>query len=192
MTAGMVPVYNAGEVWMNALVETATKMACDAHAKHRRKWTGRPYVEHSQRVANRAAAYPGSTPEMVAASWLHDTSLTFEVVEAALGHVVAEFVRELTTSPSKGMDLRRSDRNAMDFEHLSRASREARIIKMLDRIDDLDDMAEAPRVYRALYAMESDMLARAIGDADTALRDELISSAQRFRFGGGPAAGSKE
>lgn len=169
---------------MGVLVETAERMAREAHATQHRKWGGGPYAEHLRRVAERVAAYPGSTPEMVAATWLHDTvedtGLTAAAIEAALGPAVAALVVELT-NPSKGRrDMSRKDRKAMDRAHLATVSHAAKIIKMFDRIDNLSDPDAAPRTFRGLYAMESAMLADAVGGADPRLESELRAAAARF------------
>ena len=169
---------------MGVLVETAERMACEAHAAQRRKWTDKPYTDHLRRVANRVAAYPESTQEMGAAAWLHDTvedtSLTAAEIEVALGPAVAALVVELT-NPSKGRkNLLRKDRKAMDRAHLATVSRAAKIIKMLDRIDNLSDCDAAPRTFRVLYAMESAMLADVVGDADPRLESELRTAAARY------------
>ena len=169
---------------MGVLVETAERMARKAHAAQYRKWGGEPYVEHLRRVAERVAAYPGSTPEMGAAAWLHDswedTDLTPAEIDAVLGPVVAALVVELT-NPSKGRrDMPRKDRKAMDRAHLATVSYDAKIIKMLDRIDNLSDPDAAPRTFRGLYAMESALLADAIGGADPRLESELRTAAARF------------
>jgi len=179
----------------HTMVDIASKMACEAHAGHRRRYTKRPYVEHPQRVAARVAAHPGSTLEMVAAAWLHDvledTAVSAEAIEEAVSPGVAALVRELT-NPSKGSELPRAERKAMDREHLAQISTEAKVIKMIDRLDNLADLSSAPRPFRALYAMESERLAEAIGDADAALREELVAAARRYAYGGGPAPGSEE
>ena len=52
--------------------------------------------------------------------------------------------------------------------------------KMLDRIDNLSDCGAAPRTFRGLYAMESAMLADAVGDADPRLESELRAAAARY------------
>jgi len=172
------------------VVDSAIELACESHKGQRRKYTGKPYIEHPQRVAARVAAYPGTTLIMVAAAWLHDvwedTPTTLEDIEAACGSEVATLVKELT-NPSKGSSLPRTERKRMDREHLAGVSREAKIIKMFDRMDNLGDLASAPRVFRAVYAMESRMLMEAIGDADTALREEVLAAARPFTYGGGPA-----
>jgi len=179
----------------HTMVDTASRMACEAHEGHRRKYTKRPYVEHPQRVAARVAAHPGSTLEMVAAAWLHDvledTAVSAEAIEEAVSPGVAALVRELT-NPSRGSDLPRAERKAMDREHLARISDEAKVIKMIDRIDNLGELGSAPRPFRALYAMESERLAEAIGDADAVLREELAAAARRYAFGGGPSPGGEE
>ena len=47
-------------------------MAAHAAVGQKRKYTGEPYIVHPAEVAKIVAGVPGSTPDMVAAAWLHD------------------------------------------------------------------------------------------------------------------------
>jgi guanosine-3',5'-bis(diphosphate) 3'-pyrophosphohydrolase len=165
------------------LVGIAAEFARRAHEGQKRKFTGRPYIEHPGRVAARVSVYPGSTEAMVVAAWLHDvvedTPTILDEVAGAFGPEVARLVGELT-NPSNDSSLSRAERKAQDRARLSGVSREAKIIKLLDRIDNLQEVGDAPGGFRSLYAAESLALAEAIGDADAGLRDELIAAANRL------------
>jgi (p)ppGpp synthase/HD superfamily hydrolase len=160
---------------MNPILKAA-QFAREAHGDQRRKYTGRPYIEHPARVAARVAIHPAGTETMVIAAWLHDvledTDIGLEVIANRFGEEVAQLVEELT-NPSKGSPALRAERKAQDREHLARVSRPAKIIKLLDRIDNLRDMEGAPQKFLSLYLEESRLLAASIGNADAELVREL-------------------
>jgi len=127
--------------------------------------------------------HPHATEAMVAAAFLHDvvedTSHPLDEILAEFGPDVARLVAELT-NPSKGMTASRPQRKQLDREHLATVSREARLIKLLDRIDNLQEMADAPTAFRRQYCQESRLLAEVIGDADPALKAELLEYTERW------------
>jgi (p)ppGpp synthase/HD superfamily hydrolase len=75
-------------------------MAAHASVKQVRKYTGEPYIVHPAEVAKIVAGVPGSTPDMVAAAWLHDvvedTGCTFTDIHMAFGIDIATLVGWLT------------------------------------------------------------------------------------------------
>ena len=75
-------------------------MAAHASVKQVRKYTGEPYIVHPAEVAKIVASVPGSTPDMVAAAWLHDvvedTGCTFTDIHMAFGIDIATLVGWLT------------------------------------------------------------------------------------------------
>ena len=84
------------------IVRKAQVYAMAAHAAvgQKRKYTGEPYIVHPGEVASIVASVPGSTPDMVAAAWLHDviedTGCTFTDVHMAFGIDIATLVGWLT------------------------------------------------------------------------------------------------
>ena len=64
------------------IVRKAQVYAMAAHAAvgQRRKYTNDPYIVHPAEVAKIVAGVPGSTPDMVAAAWLHDVVKTLVVL----------------------------------------------------------------------------------------------------------------
>jgi (p)ppGpp synthase/HD superfamily hydrolase len=164
------------------LILRAAQFAREAHGTQTRKYNGRPYVEHPARVASRVALYPEATEAMVAAAFLHDvledTQTIFYDLVKEFGSEVAALVQELTnTSKIDQPVLPRDERKRMDRERLVKVSREAKIIKLIDRIDNLRDMFGASVKFVRLYAEESLSLATVIGDADAALKMELLDTA---------------
>ncbi|MHC5111470.1 MAG: HD domain-containing protein [Planctomycetota bacterium] len=161
---------------MNPILKAA-RFARNAHRDQKRKYTGRPYVEHPARVAGRVMLHEDASEELVIAAWLHDviedTPATAEDLSAEFGDRVAAIVTELT-NPSKGSTESRDKRKAMDRAHLATVSHEAKIIKLFDRIDNLGELDRAPESFQHTYRAESRLLCDAIGDADDQLKAELL------------------
>lgn len=176
-----------------SLIIRAAQFAAHAHAGQTRKYNGAPYVTHPGRVAARAAVRPDATEELVAAAFLHDvledTPTGSGELRDLFGDKVAALVLELT-APSelvyKGREAEkppRAVRKKADREHYAKASKEAKILKMLDRIDNLGEIDPKEKFART-YAAESVHLAEAIGDADRALKEELLKLAAKLLEGG--------
>ncbi len=163
---------------MNPILKAA-QFARDAHAEQRRKYNGRPYIEHPARVAGRVATRSDATEAMVIAAWLHDvvedTPVELAELTDRFGPEVARLVGELT-NPSEGSREPRPARKAQDRAHLTTVSREAKVIKLLDRTDNLNEIAGAPEKYLRVCLDESRLLAEAIGDADPDLKEELLDT----------------
>lgn len=159
------------------MILRAAALAKKSHGEQKRKYTGRPYVEHPGRVAMQLCLL-GEPVESVCAGWLHDvledTDCSKDEILEATNARVLQLVEELTNPSKQYPTLRREDRKKMDREHLMKVSFEAKIIKMVDRIDNLREMGDAPADFRRLYAGESVKLANAIGDVHPELRGELI------------------
>lgn len=80
---------------MQDVVDRAQAFARVAHGEQTRKYTGKPYVVHTDEVAAIVAAHAG-TPEMIAAAHLHDviedTPTTFDAIVAEFGQEIADLV----------------------------------------------------------------------------------------------------
>ena len=168
------------------LILAAAHLARRAHEGQKRKYTGRPYIEHPARVAGKVGLYVNVIEEMVAAAYLHDvledTQATYQEIVAATNQATADLVKWVTNPSKQHPNLRREERKAMDREHLRWAPWEAKIIKLTDRIDNLLEMGGAPWDFQVLYAQESIMLAEAVGDVDAFLKKDLIDIAERMKL----------
>lgn len=123
------------------IVDRARMIATAAHEGQRRKYTGEPYINHPERVAELASLYyawPGVSREIISAvALLHDTiedcGMTGEAIEEAFGSFTRYAVEELT-KPNKPIMMT------------------ARMIKACDLIDNLSNLvdvapADEARVY---------------------------------------------
>jgi len=167
------------------IILAAAELARRAHNGQKRKYNGRPYVEHPARVAARTAIHPGATEEMVAAAFLHDvledTPVPSEEIEALTNARVLYFVEWMTNRSKKTHPgANRAERKRIDRDRLAGAPGEVKIIKMVDRIDNLREMEGADPGFGRLYGQESLLLVEALKEGDPGLATELRELAERM------------
>jgi (p)ppGpp synthase/HD superfamily hydrolase len=171
----------------DSLILRAARFARDAHAGQRRKYSGRPYIDHPARVASQASLLDEVTPEEVAAAWLHDVIEDCgvseqDLVDAGFPPPTVALVVELTNS-SKGLrPFPRATKKQMDRDRLRHVSRRAKRLKLLDRIDNLQGLAGADDDFRNLYVAESVLLIECIGDAAPELAESALVEIERMGF----------
>jgi (p)ppGpp synthase/HD superfamily hydrolase len=159
------------------IVRKAQVYAMAAHAAvgQRRKYTNEPYIVHPAEVAKIVAGVPGSTPDMVAAAWLHDvvedTGCTYNDIHMGFGTDIATLVGWLT-DVSKPEDGPRWFRKKMDREHTAQAPAEAQTIKLADLISNSKSiMAHDPK-FAKVYLEEKRMLLDVMTRGDAGLMAE--------------------
>jgi len=163
------------------LILRAARLAAVAHQGQNRKWdhNAEPYILHPMRVAGFVALHFASTPEMVAASWLHDAVEDARNPEAMrgmilkdTGAVVLGYVDELTNASKQDPEIMRkprAERKAADRAKLATASWESRFIKLVDRFNnllDLDDSRDVSLVFVKTYKDESRLLLEVLKGTD--------------------------
>ena len=159
------------------IVRKAQVYAMAAHAAvgQKRKYTGEPYIVHPAEVASIVASVPGSTPDMVAAAWLHDviedTGCTFTDVHMAFGIDIATLVGWLT-DVSKPEDGNRAKRKAMDREHTAQAPAEAQTIKLADLISNSKSIMQHDPEFAKTYLEEKRLLLEVLTKGDRGLHAE--------------------
>ena len=153
------------------IVRKAQVYAMAAHAAvgQRRKYTGEPYIVHPAEVAKIVAGVPGSTPEMVAAAWLHDvvedTGCTFTDIHMAFGIDIATLVGWLT-DVSKPEDGNRAHRKAIDRAHTAEAPAEAQTIKCCDLWSNTKSIVAHDPAFARTYLEEKRALLAVMTKAD--------------------------
>lgn len=157
------------------LVERARRYAEHAHGaiNHVRKYSGRPYTEHLERVAARVAAVTKDR-NAIAAAWLHDvvedTPTTPEQIEREFGAAVAELVAALTDAPREVGN--RARRKAVDRERIANAPAAAHTVKLADLIDNAEDIARHDPHFARVYLREMGALLDVLVRGDATLRTE--------------------
>ena len=83
-------------------------MAAHASVRGKLMYTGEPHVVHLAEVAQRVAAIPGATEDMVAAAWLHDvvkhTGCTSTDIHIGFGADISRLVGWLTNARERGVE----------------------------------------------------------------------------------------
>jgi (p)ppGpp synthase/HD superfamily hydrolase len=150
-------------------------MAAHAAVGQRRKYTGEPYIVHPAEVAKIVAGVPGSTPDMVAAAWLHDvvedTGCTYNDIHMGFGTDIATLVGWLT-DVSKPEDGPRWFRKKMDREHTAAAPAEAQTIKLADLISNTKSIVAHDKKFAKVYLEEKRLLLDVMTRGDAGLMAE--------------------
>lgn len=157
------------------LVERARRYAERAHGaiNHRRKYSGRPYTEHLERVAARVAEVTDDAAT-IAAAWLHDvvedTPATHGDIAHEFGPRVAELVHALTDVEKEHGN--RTARKAADRARLARAPAAAQTVKLADVMDNAGDIAENDPHFARVFLAEMEALLSVLTAGDPALLAE--------------------
>jgi (p)ppGpp synthase/HD superfamily hydrolase len=150
-------------------------MAAHAAVGQKRKYTGEPYIVHPAEVAKIVASVPGSTPDMVAAAWLHDvvedTGCTLTDIHMAFGIDIAYLVGCLT-DVSKPEDGNRTVRKAIDRAHSAEAPAEAQTIKLADLISNSKSIMQYDPGFAKNYLEEKRLLLEVLTKGDRGLHAE--------------------
>ena len=150
-------------------------MAAHASVKQVRKYTNEPYIVHPAEVASIVASVPGSTPDMVAAAWLHDviedTGCTFTDVHMAFGIDIATMVNWLT-DVSRPEDGNRATRKRIDREHTAHAPAEVQTIKLADLISNSRSIMQHDPEFARVYLEEKRLLLEVLTRGDAGLHAE--------------------
>lgn len=145
------------------MVQKAATFAYAAHAAtgQLRKYTGEPYFVHVEAVARLVADIPGTTDEMIAAAYLHDTiedtEVTLHDISKNFGMDVAVLVKQLT-NVSKPSDGNRETRKALDRAHTASASPEAKTVKLADVIHNAESITMYDPKFAKVYMREKQLL----------------------------------
>lgn len=159
------------------IVQKAQVFAIAAHSAvgQKRKYTGEPYFVHPAEVAKIVASVPGSTPDMVAAAWLHDvvedTGCTYTDIHMNFGPEIAVLVGWLT-DVSKPEDGNRAVRKAIDRAHTAEAPAEAQTIKLADLISNSKSIVQHDPTFAKTYLEEKRMLLEVMTKGDPVLMAE--------------------
>lgn len=142
---------------LHPLVVKADAFADRAHAGQVRKYTNEPYIVHPREVAVLVATV-AHTPEMLAASLLHDvvedTPVTIEEVASEFGPGVEFLVSALSdhyTGPEHG---NRAERKAKEAARLSTHGYEVHTIKVADLLSNSRTIAEYDPGFARVYMAE--------------------------------------
>jgi len=171
------------EIDMSRIFDAA-EFAKNAHGEQKRKYTGDPYITHTEDVARRVYEYTHDV-DLTVATLLHDvvedTSITIEEIQSNFGATVAGIVSELTDefTHEKYPDINRKERKRLEHERLGRASNGAKIIKMFDIENNAESILPRDPSFGEVYMGEIDSLLNELKDADPVLEARVRESIAR-------------
>lgn len=148
------------------IIDLAIKYAKEKHKDQKRKYTGEPYFNHCEEVANilqkeSSNNFYKTDERTIAAAYLHDvvedTDATIEEIREIFGETVAQLVSEVT-DVSKPSDGNRKIRKEIDRKHLEKASPAAQSIKLADLISNSRSIAEHDKDFARIYLDEKERL----------------------------------
>lgn len=142
-----------------------------AHMGQVRKYTGEPYFEHCQAVADIVASVTDDEDTLIAAllhDVVEDTGRTNLDIHNTFGPRVAQYVEEVTDI-SKPEDGNRTFRKLMDCYHLSNASAEGKTIKLADLIHNTSSIVEHDPKFAKVYLAEKEELLRILAGGNREL-----------------------
>jgi (p)ppGpp synthase/HD superfamily hydrolase len=180
------------------IIIKAIRFATAAHVRQRRKYSGRPYIEHPIRVAFRVAGLECFDESIilpdaisrhevaVVSAMLHDVvedcGVIGEEILVRFGAAVEAVVSQLSNPPANELSrfgLNRAARKALDRERMKDWGQTPRIIKLIDRIDNLSEMIGDSRTndeaakFLPVYKKESALLLEALAGTHAELEAEL-------------------
>lgn len=123
---------------MTRLIDTATRIAIEAHEGQKRKSDDFPYIVHPVTVALTLQKY-GFRDEVVAAGLLHDiiedTAVTPDELRTAVGNEVTDMVLAL----SEDKALAWEERKRAYIARVAQSSDEVKAISTADKLSNLSD-----------------------------------------------------
>lgn len=120
------------------LIETALRVAIEAHKEQKRKSDGFPYIVHPFMVAMKVREH-GFSDTVVAAALCHDvledTKVSADELRAKLGDEVVALVQHLSEDKAQPWE----ERKRAYIEHVAAAAAEVKAISTADKIHNLED-----------------------------------------------------
>lgn len=173
---------------MSAIIAKARIVAAAAHGAigQRRKYTGRPYIEHPIEVARIVRRFGGSE-NMICAALLHDvvedTGITLDFIRVEFGSYIAGMVSDLT-DVSKPEHGNRAVRKAIDRAHSAAGSAEAQTVKVADLIDNARNISTHDSDFARVFFKEKTALLEVLTKADGTIKAEAwrVVDAHRERM----------
>lgn len=175
--------YNFSDRKKELAIEAAF-YAQEKHKAQKRKYTGEPYFNHCEEVANIVRTESkswGNDEDVIAAAYLHDvvedTDATIEDIKRIFGKRISQLVSEVTDI-SKPSDGNRKIRKEIDKQHLAAASAAGQTIKLADLISNSKSIAEHDLDFARVYLAEKEKLLEILTKGDRGLFDLAYKTLQ--------------
>lgn len=147
------------------------------HRNQVRKFTGAPYVTHTEFVGNTAEEL-GLPEWAVISGYLHDThedqDVPIELLSAMFGNDVGCGVNWLSDQ-SKPSDGNRRARKLIDKQHIAQAPTEIKTVKLIDSLHNLLDIRVNDPNFAKVYFREKRDLLEVLRDGDVRMVGKVQS-----------------
>jgi guanosine-3',5'-bis(diphosphate) 3'-pyrophosphohydrolase len=160
-----------------------------------RKYSGRPYIEHPERVAAIVSEVTNDS-EIIAAAWLHDVledvaparpEFNGEVILQIFGPVVHGYVVDLTDQFVKEAypNLNRKQRKGLERERIGKIHVNSKTVKLADLLDNSSDITENDADFARVYLREKGEMLPYLADGNSTLFHRAIEQLRvaKQRFG---------
>ena len=154
------------------------------HAGQVRKFSGKPYATHPQKVAQIVMNFKKSKnlDVLMAAAHLHDTiedtDTTFTALQKEFGNLIASIVEELTSDP---VMLKKLGKTRYLTDKMIHMSDYALVIKLADRLQNVSDLVSGSPKRSAKYAKETEDILKELESKRTLTRSQakLVKAIKR-------------
>lgn len=141
-----------------SLLDEAIAFAATAHADHRRKYDGLPYITHPLHVMSILWEHGVRDEAMLIAAVLHDvvedTPVGLHEIERAFGSDVASLVDDLTDKFGAGTGGNRRERKERERARIASASLRAQTVKYADFISNTSSITARDPGFARVYLDE--------------------------------------
>lgn len=174
------------------LLQKAWLIGAGLMAPHKRKYTGAPYFDHCEEVAQLLHSV-GEDRDVVAAGLLHDclemSPITVAELESHFGAAVAGLVDEVTDRTTQ-QDGTRAQRKALERDRLSWVSNQAKSIKLADMLSNGATLIVRDPKFAKVYLPELKALFPRVSDGGNArlaarVRAMLVTAFQQLGLSDG-------
>lgn len=148
------------------LIQKAKEFAQKKHKGQVRKFEGKPYFIHPQRVAHILKQFKLSSRkiiELVSAAYLHDTledtNTTYKELEKEFNPFIASLVMELTSDSS---EIKIFGKSNYLLNKMINMSNYALVIKLADRIDNVNRIQWMPEGFKNKYIEETKFIIKGL------------------------------
>jgi (p)ppGpp synthase/HD superfamily hydrolase len=152
---------------MNDRLKRGLEFATKAHGDQKRKYSGRPYIEHPIGVARMLSHFDHDENILVAAilhDTVEDTHVSLAEVGEAFGNDVLQLLSDLTDVSHVGEGNRRA-RKERDLEHTSAAQPQAKTIKALDLAHNAVSIVRHDNKFARIFLKEMEALMEVLENA---------------------------
>lgn len=154
-------------------------LACQLHAKQRRRYTDDAYIVHPAEVASILHRHGFHGPSVVQVAWLHDTiedtdATAESLLEAGVLPATVRLVVALTDPPAVKGGPNRAARKAAARERIAKFGVMAQLVKLADLISNARSLKAHDPDFFVTFSKEARLFVESLG-TERAFFEGLVS-----------------